>query len=201
MMHLNLGKFDNDSILSEESAKAMQTQQLSVHSDVDGFGYGFYQDRINGLNTFGHGGDMLGYSSFMSLVPEKNIGVFVVNHHEGSRLRFQVLRTIMDHIGEPKDQKEDTHRIKSDVSRFSGLYRWSTYCHTCSENYYPNAQEIIANTDDQTLTGFGRVFYQVKPLLFKSADGLRIMGFKEDEQGKITYMSLGNSSTFERIRD
>ncbi len=201
MMHLNLGRFKNDSILSEKSAKAMQTHQLSVHSDVDGFGYGFYQDQINGLNTFGHGGDMLGYSSFMSLVPDKNIGVFVVNHHEGSRLRFLVLRTIMEHIAEPTDQKEDASRIKSDVSRFSGLYRWSTYCHTCPENYYPSAQEIIANSDDQTLTGFGRVFYQVKPLLFKSTDGLRIMGFKEDEQGKITYMSLGNSNTFERIRD
>ena len=199
MMHLAFGKFDENSILSEESARAMQTQQLSVHPDVDGFGYGFYQDLVNGLNTFGHGGDMLGYSAFMSLVPEKNLGVFVISHHEGSRLRFNVLRTVMQHLNKNEIESSSKKMIDADLSRFEGSYRWSTYCHSCSENYYPEAQEIIVDPVNQTLSGFGRVFYQVKPLLFRSTDGLRIMGFKEDEQGKITYMSLGNSNTFEMV--
>lgn len=199
MMHLALGTFNGTSILSKESAKAMQTQQLSVHPDVDGFGYGFYQDLVNGLNTFSHGGDMLGYSAFMSLVPEKNLGVFVVNHHEGSRLRFSVLRTVMEYLNKNEIESSSKKMIDADISRFEGSYRWSTYCHTCSENYFPEAQEIIADPVNQTLSGFGRVFYQVKPFLFRSTDGLRIMGFKEDKEGNITYMSLGNSSTFEKV--
>lgn len=58
---------------------------------------------------------------------------------------------------------------------------------------------MITLNEDHTLSGFGRKFYQIKPLLFKSFDGKRTMGFIKDEHGKIKYMSLGNINTFEKI--
>lgn len=199
MMHLNLGTYNGATVLNPETSKAMQTKQLSVHPKVDGFAYGFYEDLVSGINTVGHGGDMLGYSAFLSLVPEKDLGIFVVHYHEGSRLRYQVLQTILNHISDNSDQELPPELKNSTISRFAGNYRWSTYCHSCTEQYYPDTTELVVNEEENTISGFGRTFYQISPLLLKSTDGIMSMGFMEDEQGNITFMSIGNSSTFERV--
>ena len=200
-MLLNKGVYNEKRILSEKMAMAMLTQQLSVHPDIRGFSYGLYEENVAGLKTINHGGDMLGYCSYMSLAPEINMGLYVAHHHEGTRMRYQVMEAILGHFGKApigQTPATDPERLKQDLTKFIGHYRWTTYCHSCGENHYPNAREVTAN-EDHTLSGFGRKFYQVEPLLFKSYDGERVMGFVEDEHGVIQFMSMGNINTFEKI--
>ena len=197
-MLLNLGASNENQILSREMALAMQQQQLSSQKEVDGFAYGFYQRTRFNLESISHGGNMLGYSSFLTLIPEKNIGLFIVNHHEGSDLRNKVNDAIMKYFGNENKESSKFEGEHNDLKVFEGEYRWMTYCHTCSETRIPQSRSITSN-EDNTLSGFGRKFYQIKPLLFKSFDGQRTMGFIKDEHGKIKYMSLGNINTFEKI--
>ena len=96
---------------------------------------------------------------------------------------------------EEENQRWDN---SANLKDFEGEYRWMTYCHSCPNSRIPESRKITVNKDN-TLTGFGRNFYQVKPLLFKSFDGQRTMGFIKDERGEIKYMSLGNINTFEKI--
>lgn len=176
----------------------MQQQQLSVHQDVDGFAYGFYQRTRKDMETYSHGGDMLGYSSFISLIPEKKIGVFVAHHHEGTSLRNKVIDAVLKYYGNTSsDQKAKTLNEGEDLSIFEGEYLWSTYCHTCPKEGTKKGRKLIVN-DDNTLSGFGRKFYQIGPLLFKSFDGQRTMGFVKNEKGEIEYMSLGNINTLRK---
>ena len=198
-MLLNLGVFNENQILSSEMALAMQQQQLSSHKEVDGFAYGFYRRTRNNVKTICHGGNMLGYSSFLTLIPEKKIGFFIINHHEGSNLRNIVNDAIVKYFSKedkklPKFEGEDNN-----LKIFEGEYRWMTYCHTCTETRMPRSRSLTLNKDN-TLSGFGRKFYQIEPLLFKSFDGQRTMGFVKDEHGEIKYMSLGNINTFEKIK-
>lgn len=198
-MHLNNGIYQGTRILSEALSKEMKQQQLTVHPKVEAFGYGFHEDDIQGFRTIAHGGDMLGYASFLTMVPEENLGVFVIHHHEGARLRYRVANLILEHFKKPEyNTASRPLKTEGNLNRFAGHYMWSTYCHTCENSWRPNREKLIVN-DDHTFTIMNRTYYQVEPLLFKSFDGERTMGFVENDQGEIIYMSLGSSNVFEKI--
>jgi CubicO group peptidase (beta-lactamase class C family) len=197
-MLLNNGAFNNQSILSKKMTLSMKKQQLSIHPEVYGFAYGFYEKNQFGLKAYNHGGDMLGYSSFITLVPEINLGIFIVHHHENTNLRNKVISQVLEHFGTKNNINPNPKRMHNDVSKFAGNYKWMSNCYTCLNSEQQSTYKLTAN-DDNTLSGFGRKFYQVESLLFKSYDGKRIMGFKENENGKIKYMSLGNVNAFEKV--
>ncbi|AUP79469.1 serine hydrolase domain-containing protein [Flavivirga eckloniae] len=197
-MHLNLGEFNKNKILNPETALSMQTQQLSINPEVYGFAYGFYEKNQFGLKAYNHGGDMLGYSSFITLVPEINLGVFVVHHHENTNLRNKVISQVLEHFGTKDVINPNPKRMNSDVSKFTGNYKWMSTCSTCLDSDKQKTYELTANKDN-TLSGFGRKFYQVEPLLFKSYDGKRVMGFLQNNSRKIKYLSLGNVNVFEKV--
>lgn len=200
-MHLNLGTFNNKLILSRARALEMQTQQSAVNPKVGGFGYGFYEKEWDGLHTFDHGGDMLGFSSYLVLSQQENMGIFVVHHHENTHLRREVVSTIIKHFqpASVKSVPQKSLTFKSDATTFAGEYRWLSNCITCPNSNEQQTFQLKANADG-TLSGFGRNFVQVEPLLFKSTDGERTMGFLKKERGRIQYMSLGNVNVFEKIK-
>lgn len=199
-MYLNFGKFNNRVILSKKRASEVQERQISVHPKVGGFGYGFYENEWDGINTFDHGGDMAGFSSYMVLAKEDNIGIFIVHHHENNNLRRDVVSTIIKYF-HPSSKKLTPERnldIKVDSISFAGEYHWLSNCITCPDSNKQQKYKLKAN-EDGTLSGFGRTFFQTEPLLFKSTDGKRTMGFLKNKEGQIQYMSLGNVNVFEKI--
>ncbi|GMN09253.1 hypothetical protein MTsPCn9_02910 [Croceitalea sp. MTPC9] len=198
-MLLNEGSIENTSILGKSLAKKMLTQQLSIHPQSDGFTFGLYERKWNGIPSINHGGEMLGYSSFMTLLPEDDIGIFVVHHHEGTNLRHLAIETVLQQLVENKPSKESRERIEDDIAPFVGRYVWLSNCQTCPNSNEQKSWELKAN-EDNTLSGFNRTFYQIEHLLFESTDGQRTMSFKKDTAGKVKYMSLGNVNVFEKIR-
>ena len=197
-MLLNLGTLQDNSILSRDLTKRMLTKQLSIHPDADGFTFGLYERKWNGISSINHGGEMLGFSSIMTLIPEENIGIFVVHHHEGTNLRYLAIETVLKQLLETKSHTVRNKKLESNLSPFTGKYVWLSNCQTCSESNNQEKWEITSNNNNM-LSGFNRIFYQVAPLLFKSTDGQRTMSFKKDKDGKVKYMSLGNINVFEKI--
>ncbi len=199
LMLLNNGRFENNRILSENLTEKMLTQQLSLHPETDGFTLGLYERKWNGISSINHGGEMLGYSSYMTLLPEENIGIFVVHHHEGANLRFLAIETIINELIKNKPETLIKEKLQEDLTPFAGEYIWLSNCQTCPDSNDQTNFRLNIN-DDHTLSGFNRTFYQVEPLLFKSIDGQRTMSFKKDQNGIIKYMSLGNINVFEKIQ-
>lgn len=197
MMLLNKGSFENQRILSENLTNKMLTQQAGLHPETDGFTFGLYKRKWNGISSVNHGGDMLGYSSFMSLVPEQSLGVFVVHHHEGTKLRHQAIQTVIDEIV-GKSREEKLTAVEEKINEFAGKYIWLSNCQTCSAINTQKSWTLKAN-DDYTISGFNRKFYKTGPLVFKSTDGKRTMTFKKDKLGNIKYMSLGNVNVFQKL--
>ena len=197
-MHLNNGILDEERILSDKLAIEMKEQQLSIDPDLESFGYGFYEEYAQGHRTVSHGGDMLGYAGYMALVPEMNLGVYVVHHHEGARLRYQVLNSILAHYNQNSEPEKKRKKLKQDLTKFAGSYMWSTYCHTCENSWKPDPEMITVNNDN-TLNILGQKYIQIDALLFQNEEGSRKIGFIEDSNGKIKYMSTGASNMFERI--
>lgn len=166
-----------------------------------GLGFGFYENNWSGVRTFEHGGDMLGFSSYLALVPEHNMGIFIVNHHENTNLRYRALGLVMEHyFGDSNKRIKAPSPKKDAISRaklFTGSYRWLSSCKTC-----PNERGMrwnITANDDGTLNMIGRKWIEVTPYFFMSEDGNSKLGFRTDSIGNIIYMFLGNVDAFEKV--
>ena len=140
-------------------------------------------------------------SSLLLLLPEQNLGVYVVYNSEGGReltnqhTGFQ--RAFFDHyypapavkpIQPPADFAER-------AGRFVGLYRYAsspaTTFHKVAGLVGENAVEISDPGDGTLLlsiAGYEQRFVEVKPLYFRQVDGQFGMIFREDDQGRITQM-------------
>jgi CubicO group peptidase (beta-lactamase class C family) len=133
---LNGGAVAGRSLLSGALMQAMVTQQATNHPDLPGWGLGFQMDRVNGLTVAEHGGDIGGFSSLFVLIPEKRAGFYIVNHGEGSDLRFKVKQALLDGLyPDPHPQlapRADPSKVDA-LKEYAGRYLSTLSCRSCSE--------------------------------------------------------------------
>ena len=55
-------------------------------------------DRVNGRTVAEHGGDIGGFAALFAVLPGEDSGFFIVNHGEGSNLRFEVKDALLDRL-------------------------------------------------------------------------------------------------------
>lgn len=190
-------------ILSARAANEMLRQQRTMHPRVPGFGHGWQMSDTNGRRIVEHGGDIGGFSSLMTLLPDDESGFFLVNHREGIDLREPVRKAILDRffpretpLPVPVANQADAAKHK----RLEGTYRGSIWCHTCEFDPDRVRDVKVTANDDGTLTIWDSKWIEVAPLFFRGADGKGRVGFHEDAQGNITAMTGGSWLTFERLR-
>ena len=201
--HLAGGRYGETRILSDRATVCMHRQQATMHRRVPGWSFGFQLDDTNGRRILEHGGDIGGFSSLLTLLPDEGVGFFVVHHLEGTDLRFEIRRSILDRFY-PDERNDAPLNPSPDSSaalrRFAGTYRANIFCHSCSDAG-PNVQdfEVEAN-DDGTITVWDQRWVPVSPLYFVSLDDRRRIGFAEDESGRIAWLTGGLWRVLERIR-
>ena len=210
MAHLAGGTLDGKRILSERLTREMHKTHFRNHPQIAGWAYGFYEGEFNGVRYIEHGGSMDdGYSALMTLVPEKNMGIFIAcNTESGAFGMSGALKNAFLHRYLPAPSKSETKpSIKAssaDVGRFAGKYRPDIYCHTCPPNtaYFPPPFEVKAN-EDGTLSFQGERWRQIEPLLFELIGNARTenkrLGFRENKNGEITYMFQDTYYVYERV--
>jgi hypothetical protein len=155
---------------------------------------------MNGQYIIEHGGDIGGFSALMSLIPEKKIGIFFIQHFEGNNLRFDVKKAILDRLLSDKIQLSKPTPIHDpDITRFEGTYRANIYCHTCANPGTVQDFEVKVNTDG-SISLWNTRWVQTKPLLFASEDGKSKVGFKVDENGTVLCASGGSWRVIEKIK-
>ncbi|XZE55715.1 serine hydrolase [Planctomycetaceae bacterium SH139] len=115
-------------LLSPGSLNAMTSVGDSVGEQ--GFGLGFYVDQFAGQKRIGHGGAVYGFSTQLTLLPEKKLGVVAVSNLDGSN---GVVKRLVDHAllsmlavqaGEPLPSYERTTNIPpSRAAELVGRYQ------------------------------------------------------------------------------
>jgi hypothetical protein len=138
----------------------------------------------------------------MTLLPDEDVGIFIIHHLEGTNLRFAVKRAILDRFFPdqrplvlPTPRADNATRLR----RFAGTYRASTFCHTCADGG-PNVQEFeVAANNDGTIAVWDTRFVEVQPLYFVSIDGRRRIGFAENASGRIVALTAGSWRVLERV--
>lgn len=188
-------------ILEESTAREMLTTLYTPDPRLRGTAYGLFDFSDNGQWTLGHEGYAPVMESQLLLLPDQDLGVYVVYNSLGARdggltkqhVGFQ--RAFFDHyypvpaaapIQPPADFAEQ-------VKRFAGFYREANSHSTTPEKAMnlPGALEI-SNPGDGTLllpiAGLELRFVEVQPLYFRQVDGPFSIVFREDDKGHITYM-------------
>src|SRR5688572_6972997 len=192
-------------IMSERMTREMQREQVTMHPMLPGYGLGWQQIRRGSEPGVQHGGDVAGFSSLMTLLPGRKLGVFVAGHREGGDLRFTVTRAVLDRLApapDPAKRPVSMHASREAAARaaarYAGHYRANIVCHTCANPRRQTEIDVVANQDG-SLSAFNGRFIEVSPRFFRSEDGSRRFGFREDALGRITHLTVGSWQVLERV--
>jgi len=195
--HLQYGKYGENRILEEETAKLMHTRLFTHDPRVDGNAHGFWEMTYNNLRIISHGGDTLLFHSLLSIVPEKNLGLFVSFNSVGGSwpVYDNFIKAFLNHyypapeladINPPRD-------FKKRAGRFTGSYGVTRVVETTYEKLM--ALMMVAKveaTEDSTLLitmpmGLGsKQWVEVEPLVFREVGGQDTIVFRENSKGRIS---------------
>ncbi len=197
--HLQAGRYRQQQILQPETAQLMYQTHFTHYPGLPGTGYGFRDRYTNGLRTIGHLGSLRGYSSLLNLLPEKNIGIFMVtNNFSGIHENF--LDQFYDrYFPSPQASAVAEPQVEIDPSRFIGNYRDLEYPRRTMTKvsglfqllhvrpYADNqlkaeAPKLLFRTSvaDKTLT-------PLRSNLFLQADGETLTAFRAGDSGAMRY--------------
>lgn len=208
LAHLHDGQLGNERILKAETARQMR-EPLFRHSDkASAMCYGFMEQERNGVRMVGHGGDTLWFHSLMQLFPDKKVGLFVsFNTDTSAGVREVVLDAFLKRyfpgpdfprIAATKDSRERLERI-------AGEYGDTRYSHSTVAKFGSLLGTFRAKVnEDSTLTvssgDSARRYVEVEPFEFRELDGPRRLIFKEDGNGRVTYLFFADGPAGAAIR-
>ena len=203
IMNLQKGRYEKARVISDGAARDMQRQHASGHPKIPGVAYGFFEDEYQGLRILEHGGNVAGFSSQMVLIPERNAGFFLVNHHENSNLRDTVKWAILErYYSNPAAVKvplaKDEYKTRAPM--FVGTYRWNVFCHTCPQSALGLVLKASSNEDGTVkLSNGSHRWIEVEPMLFVRDDGESRIAFQSDKSGQVKYLYSSGFWVFERV--
>jgi CubicO group peptidase (beta-lactamase class C family) len=214
--HLQLGVFADRRILTEESARAMQTIQFTHHPKLEGgIGYSFGIDPVRGVTVLHHDGGYTGVASRFCLCPELGIGFFLAcNIMDGAlndevTLRLQDLLVPAHPVDTTKYPLTVIPRHDANIADFAGVYRFSRYAHSSIEKLgvligMGGPELTISQNEDGMIlmprfSGPPRRMVQIEPCLFQSIDDGYICAFRRDASGEVTHLFTNSTAAFEKV--
>ena len=199
---LGNGRTKAGRFLSAAAARRIKEPQFTNYPSFPGFAYGFWEDLRNGQRAIHHGGDMLGFTTEMYLLPEHNLGFFVAynrNQEAGggpTNLRELLTEKLMNQWFPTHDSPKKhlaVAPLSIDTTVFAGKYANNLYCHTCFDGQgWGWALTSLSSGGPGLLIG-SRRWLAVEPLVFQEENGSRRIAFRKDKSGEITHLIVGNS--------
>jgi CubicO group peptidase (beta-lactamase class C family) len=105
MFHMARGKFEGKQLLSENNAVQMQIPQMVIQGDppypelgTQSYGMGLFVTSYRGHKMIHHGGNIDGFSAFLTFLPADGIGVVVLTNLNGTPLPNIVAENVFDRL-------------------------------------------------------------------------------------------------------
>ncbi len=117
-LHLNEGKYNNQTLITSGSIKEMHTPQtvirlegvmekLNPDSHFMNYGLGWFLQDYKGRKVVQHGGNIDGMSAMVGMIPEEKIGVVILTNMNGTLLRDALLYAVFDYMLPAQGTKRD----------------------------------------------------------------------------------------------
>ena len=191
--HLNGGANSEGRLLSPETLAYMHATQYSPHPKLPGMAFGLFDRKRGSKKTLEHGGAYIGFSTYLALVPEERLGIFVaVNKTAGGS--SQIAGALLDGLYppiEPGPLSEPVIRGEA-LHPFVGMYHSTKYSRSSVEKIavWDSFINVTASEDQLWYTAAqgGKVAWQaVAPDLFRRTDKEEYLTFREQD-GVITHL-------------
>ncbi len=192
LMHLQDGRYGEARILQETTAQAMHRQQFTHDPRMPGVTYGFAEWERNGQHLLWHGGSTGFFESMLMLLPEHNVGAFVVyNRKTPTEPGREFRQAFLDHYY-PASASAAPHPLadaSARVKAFAGAYRESRWPFTHADKfvYMFTRYYKMEATPDGGLQLNGVTYVETSPQVFQAVDGQGSLIFHTDESGRPTY--------------
>ncbi len=113
LFELGNGKLDGKQVLSEKQVLARRTPGVKI-DDTAKYGLGLINDDVKGIETWGHGGNTLGFTSDLVFLPKQQVGWVLLLNAGGSSLRNVFQQKMMEVLfkAEVTSQKNMSHIMK-----------------------------------------------------------------------------------------
>ena len=185
----------------------MHETQFQHHPRLDGMAYGFSEQTLNGERTIQHGGNLEQFHAMLALLPEHDVGLFVAYNSYGDGgdfAEYELLEAFMDRYypkAPPQALEPSNEGIIGNADRVAGSYRVGRSNYTGFEKVLTllTGARVSANKDGSITTTGGYLtldldateqrWVEVEPLLFRAENGREQIAFREDGEGRITYLT------------
>ncbi len=208
--HLNNGIYDGNRILQVETAQEMHSQHFTVHPQLPGMCYGFYETNFNNQSIISHDGDTILFHSSLVLLPEHNLGFFVsYNSYNGYAAYSEFLSTFLDRYFPAPSYStvQPLLGFEERVHRFTGNYLSNRRPYVSFDKAalildYDNYIIKITANPNGTIQILEFTFVEVEPLLFREVTNQYYMlAFIEDDQGHVTHVYIiGGPILFDKLQ-
>ena len=221
-LHLNGGKYKGEAFVSETNLTEMHTPQMLIRpggfykklfgTPIHTYGLGWHVQPYRGYTLVHHGGNIDGFSTFLSFIPEAKIGSIVLTNIQSKALRNSLPFTIYDRLLDLPDNGWDERYLatyaeleaiaergktdeKARVPNTNPSHALEDYAGTYEHPSYP---DFVVKRDEDGLTGTyaGEVYpldhyhydtFELYDTLWK----VRVtMTFRTDTKGNINSVSI-----------
>lgn len=129
--HLNGGEFEGQRILSAETAAMMHGTPTDMIPPLNRMLLGFYEQNYNGHRVISHGGDTMFMHTYLHLLPDDKVGIFVSLNSVGkegavSPIRTELFTQFLDrYFPATTPPAPTTKTAKEHAKRMAGIYEVS----------------------------------------------------------------------------
>jgi len=201
-------------ILKEATMQQMHNILYTPDPRFKGIAYGFFDFSDNGQRTIGHRGYAAPMNGLLLLLPDQNLGIYVVYNSAGGgnvadpHVGFQ--RAFFDHYfpAAAVEPPQPPAGFAGRADRFVGSYRQTSFPYTSFQKVGALLGGLTAKISDSgdgallvtTQYGGGR-FVEVEPNYFRQVEGSFSIVFQEDDRGRITRLSIDpiNFTAYEKL--
>lgn len=206
-MLLRGGELDGVQVLSPAAFARLEAGPLFRNApEVGGFSWGFFNARIGGVETLGHGGATSWFHSGMTVVPELGVGIFIsTNTNTGRRLASSFAPMVLERYFERARSAVPEPPQGFEAGRFAGRYRVGRTNFSTAERAFLWATVDATAADDGSLVlaanGEATRWIPEGGLVFREAEGPGRIAFFEDDDGDIAgYANAAGHVVMERAR-
>ncbi|MDY7107206.1 MAG: serine hydrolase [Planctomycetota bacterium] len=186
-LQLNRGEFEGKRLIAGKQFDVMWRPHIGPEGQQ--YGLGWVIGTWNGRRMLSHGGGIDGFSSYVAMLPEEKIACVVLTNANGSQLATASAPLIFDALLAEPDKDEEMEKAsgeEGDLDRYLGNYHFAPW----------DADWTVLLKDGRLAVDVpGQMAYELADpdeqgqRAFKGFEFAKV-SFTEDEQGRITHMTL-----------
>jgi len=200
--HLNGGVAGGERILSESAVDMMHQQWFTPHERVDGMAFGLFERSRGDTRIIGHDGGVPQFSTEFALLPEEDVGLFVVAHgSEAFDAKQDVVDALLERFVpvESSGQRRSPDGTPERAAELGGRYRSVNATDTVSSDklvfgfFTGQPIDVRVADDGRLITEQGDStdeWVEVEPLVFEHVKGDSMLLFRETD-GEVTHLLDG----------